>query len=92
MRDLLRSGKYANLVESANVRREPSVDTKNFAVDDLPTRNYDSDSTKLDVSNDGWTHRSKIEIIKDITTCFPYRGATVLLLTFLSMRCRTAEE
>jgi len=31
------------------------------------------------------TYCSKVEVIKDAATCFPYRGATVLLLTLLSI-------
>lgn len=39
MRNFLCPRKNANLVESANVWREASVDTEYFAVNDLPTRN-----------------------------------------------------
>ena len=33
----------------------------------------------------GYTYRSKVEVIKDAATRFPNRGATVLLLTLLSI-------
>jgi len=36
-------------------------------------------------------HRSEVKVIEDITTRFPYGGTAVLLLTLLSIRCRTAE-
>jgi hypothetical protein len=88
--NFLRPRKNANLVESADVWREPPVDTEYFAVNDLPMR--DKSRQQPNKAGGGWTHRSKVEVIEDITTCFPYRSATVLLLTLLSMRCRTTEE
>jgi hypothetical protein len=36
-------------------------------------------------------YRSKVEVVEDITTCFPYRGTAVLLLTLLSIRYWIAE-
>ena len=67
------------------------MDAEYFAVDDLHAGQRYRDPAGREWA--GWeTHRSQVEIIEDVTACFPYRGATVLLLTLLSMRCRTAEE
>ena len=63
------------------------MDAENFTVDDLHVDVIiEASWMRMTVE----AHRRKVEVIEDIATRFPYSSATVLLLTLLSIRCRTS--